>query len=876
MKKILISALAYDGGKSGIANYIENVVKALSVNLDIELIVNKDEEKYFKDISKNITFRVVPPYLKKPLFSALWHLFILPFKIKKDDYQWMLLPAGNRRLMSFYPLKTFVTMHDLSQFHVEKKYDMLRMFYIKYFIPFFLKKADKIFTVSQNTANDITKYYGIPNKELIVNYNGVNTENFSFTNTLDKKTMPSSQPYILYVARIEHPGKNHLNLIKAYEMLPELYKQHYDLYLIGSDWNGAEVVHQYAEASADVKRIKFLGFINNDDLIMYYRNATLFAFPSFYEGFGIPIVEAMASNVAVVVSNTSSLPEVGGDAALYFNPNSPRDIAKTMFKVLADPCYQEEMRKLGLKQVKKFNWNKHAEIIQTTANTAIIFQNWRNNMQVLKVKTHTNNVIKKMFPIAKEVYLRRINIMGVNFLNTTMVDAIERIKFKIKNKEKSNIYYINADTLNKCYSNTSLRTMFNKASYVFPDGSGVKMACKIMRRPLRENLNGTDMLPHICTMAQEEGYKIFLYGAKEGIAKQMKESLLVKYPSLKIVGIANGYDLHTNEIINMVNYSSADILLVAKGAPIQEEWIDANSSRISAPIIIGVGGLFDFYSGNIPRAPLWMRKLGVEWTYRLLQEPKRMFKRYVIGNPLFLIRMRLWNAKLKKEHLKGYSKDNLLDKMKSTLANFSRLNHSSYHVSKRILDIFASAIGLIILSPLLLLVSILIKLESKGSIFFHQVRVGCDGKLFNMYKFRSMVQNAEQIKDQLSSENESNDGVIFKMKNDPRITKMGKFIRKWSIDELPQLINVLKGDMSLVGPRPPVPSEVKEYVSDDLKRLHTIPGITCYWQIAGRSEIPFKQQVDLDKKYISTCSLWTDIKILFATVPAVLAHKGAY
>ena len=199
-----------------------------------------------------------------------------------------------------------------------------------------------------------------------------------------------------------------------------------------------------------------------------------------------------------------------------------------------------------------------------------------------------------------------------------------------------------------------------------------------------------------------------------------------------------------------------------------------------------------------------------------------------------------------------------------------------YKYIKRILDIFASAIGLIILSPLLLLVSILIKLESKGSIFFHQVRVGCDGKLFNMYKFRSMVQNAEQIKDQLSSENESNDGVIFKMKNDPRITKMGKFIRKWSIDELPQLINVLKGDMSLVGPRPPVPSEVKEYVSDDLKRLHTIPGITCYWQIAGRSEIPFKQQVDLDKKYISTCSLWTDIKILFATVPAVLAHKGAY
>ena len=114
------------------------------------------------------------------------------------------------------------------------------------------------------------------------------------------------------------------------------------------------------------------------------------------------------------------------------------------------------------------------------------------------------------------------------------------------------------------------------------------------------------------------------------------------------------------------------------------------------------------------------------------------------------------------------------------------------------------------------------------------------------------------------------------MKDDPRITKIGKVLRKWSIDELPQLFNVLRGDMSLVGPRPPVPSEVNEYASDDLKRLHVVPGITCYWQISGRSEIPFKQQVDLDKKYISTCSLWADIKILFGTIPAVLARKGAY
>jgi len=370
MKKILISALAYDGGKSGIANYIENVVTALSKNMHIDLIVNEDEAELFKGISNNITFKIVPRYLKKPIMNVLWHLLILPFKINKNEYEWMLLPAGNRRLMSFYPVKTLVTMHDLSQFNVGKKYDIFRMFYIKHIIPFFLKRADKIFTVSENTANDMVLHYGMNKDELVVNHNGVNTESFSPAPGSDAKTSKTDKPYILYVARIEHPGKNHLNLIKAYEKLPERYKQKYDLCLVGSDWNGAEVVHKYASISKDHKRIKFLGYVHNDELPHYYRNATLFVFPSLYEGFGIPVVEAMASGTPVATSSTSSLPEVGGDAAVYFNPRSPENISEAMHKILKDPSCRKKMCELGHEQAKKFNWDKHAEIIQKNADSA--------------------------------------------------------------------------------------------------------------------------------------------------------------------------------------------------------------------------------------------------------------------------------------------------------------------------------------------------------------------------------------------------------------------------------------------------------------------------------------------------------------------------
>lgn len=370
MQKVLISALAYDGGKSGIANYIENVVMALSKDMYIDLIINEDEVEFFKGISDNITFKVVPLYLKKPILNVLWHLLILPFKINKDEYEWMLLPAGNRRLMSFYPIKTLVTMHDLSQFNVEKKYDVFRMFYIKHIIPFFLKRADKIFTVSENTAKDMALHYGMDKDELVVNYNGVNIENFLPTLESDEKNLKTDKPYILYVARIEHPGKNHLNLIKAYEKLPERYKQKYDLCLVGSDWNGSEVVHEYARTSPDRKCIKFLGYVHNNELPHYYRNASLFVFPSFYEGFGIPVVEAMASGTPVATSSTSSLPEVGGDAAVYFDPRSPENISEVMYKILKDPAYRKKMCELGYEQVKKFDWNKHAEIIQKNASSA--------------------------------------------------------------------------------------------------------------------------------------------------------------------------------------------------------------------------------------------------------------------------------------------------------------------------------------------------------------------------------------------------------------------------------------------------------------------------------------------------------------------------
>lgn len=201
---------------------------------------------------------------------------------------------------------------------------------------------------------------------------------------------------------------------------------------------------------------------------------------------------------------------------------------------------------------------------------------------------------------------------------------------------------------------------------------------------------------------------------------------------------------------------------------------------------------------------------------------------------------------------------------------------SMYSVLKRTIDIFGSIAGLIVLSPLLAFIAVLIKLEDpKGSVFFYQTRIGKNEKPFRMFKLRSMLTGAEDKLKDLLDKNEIS-GAMFKMKDDPRVTKVGKFIRKTSIDELPQLLNVLRGEMSLVGPRPPLAREVDEYTEHDKKRLSVTPGCTGLWQVSGRNNLCFKQMVELDIAYIEKRCIWFDIKIMFRTVRAVVGSKDAF
>jgi lipopolysaccharide/colanic/teichoic acid biosynthesis glycosyltransferase len=206
-----------------------------------------------------------------------------------------------------------------------------------------------------------------------------------------------------------------------------------------------------------------------------------------------------------------------------------------------------------------------------------------------------------------------------------------------------------------------------------------------------------------------------------------------------------------------------------------------------------------------------------------------------------------------------------------------RIGRGLGRASKRLVDIVVASTVLLAISPLLLIVAALIKLTDGGPVLFWQMRVGKWGKPFAFPKFRSMVVNAEALQKQLLAANDHGDsGITFKMKRDPRITLIGRFIRKFSIDEMPQLWCVLKGEMSLVGPRPALVTEVNRYSLSDRRRLDATPGLTCTWQVSGRSEIPFPEQLRLDVEYIDEQSLRNDFKLLLKTIPAVITGRGAY
>lgn len=442
--------------------------------------------------------------------------------------------------------------------------------------------------------------------------------------------------------------------------------------------------------------------------------------------------------------------------------------------------------------------------------------------------------------------ISHLRLLGLDIVSARSAAVIEAL---LTPGRRSRVAFLNAHCANVAARDRDYADALATADMVLPDGIGVELAARMTGTRLAENLNGTDFTPALLRAAAARGMSVFLLGARPGVAEAAADRLCLDIPGLRVVGTRDGYDgmRHEGAAIRAINAARPDIVLVAAGVPVQDLWLARNAHRIDARITLGVGALFDFLAGRVRRAPAAVRRLRAEWAWRLAMEPRRMARRYLVGNATFMVRA-----------------------ARNALGQTDR-----GAMAARGLDIALAGAAILCLAPFALLVAAAIRLDSPGPVFFRQTRVGRDGAHFPMLKFRSMHVDAEARRAALLALSDR-DGVCFKSRHDPRVTRVGRLLRRFSIDEMPQIWNVLRGEMSIVGPRPALPSEVAAYPARALGRLAVKPGLTGVWQVSGRAEIGFDKMIDMDLAYVRSRSVLLDVAIMAMTFRAIIGGRGAY
>ena len=366
--KIGISGFAADGGKSGISQYMINVLQRLprlDSNVRCVIFVPAAERALFEPAACGSEIVSVPDWMAHPVASILWHLCLYPLMLRRHHCDCAFLPAGNRRLGLWYGVPSVSTIHDLSQLHIDGKYDPLRMFYIRRVLPLMMQRLTRLVSVSNSTRRDLVDHAGIHPQHIRVAYNGADLSGFASTVRSEaRETIASAMgidsAFILYTARLEHPGKNHVRLLEALALLKQHGLLAHKLVLAGSRWNGAEVIEDRIVQLGLSDDVIITGFVDAQLLPPLYAAADVFVFPSLFEGFGIPLLEAMAAGTAVCAANVSSIPEVVGDAALLFDPREPDDIARQLGRLLQDSKLRQQLVARGRQRARQFSWDDAA------------------------------------------------------------------------------------------------------------------------------------------------------------------------------------------------------------------------------------------------------------------------------------------------------------------------------------------------------------------------------------------------------------------------------------------------------------------------------------------------------------------------------------
>ena len=486
----------------------------------------------------------------------------------------------------------------------------------------------------------------------------------------------------------------------------------------------------------------------------------------------------------------------------------------------------------------------------------------------------------KHIPRDEQVALSKLQQAGISFSDLTRDAFINWVSLALLTPGNQTLIFADSLALNHCQSDPLAMETLKRAELVIPRGRSLKVQLQGLGRQLKGEPHVSRLYDELLVEIEHRQLHICFLSASDKEARTIETLLLARYPKLDFsIEIMGGqYRFSTSELAAKLNSADTRIVLSLLPSPQQERLLSRLNLHLKHQLLVGLGsGFTDALSqmqslnpGILGTLRGWVRSRRHSIVLRPHHWPS------YIARSLFQGREKEQESQINSSLVSSGWRTRQLRTGIAVKAMSFRGKRKLGMIFKRLIDLFGVGAGLLLLSPLLLLVALTIKLTSKGPIFYSQIRVGRFGKRFRMWKFRSMYTDADRRKAELEAQNEMQGGVLFKMKKDPRITPIGRIIRRLSIDELPQLFNVMTGEMSLVGPRPALPQEVEAYPVLARARLEVKPGLTGLWQISGRSDLPFDKQVLLDTAYVHTQSTTNDIKLIAKTIPAVISGKGAY
>ncbi|MCR5414167.1 MAG: WecB/TagA/CpsF family glycosyltransferase [Kiritimatiellae bacterium] len=600
--KILVSCIPYDGGKSGISTYVRETVRALrDAGHELTLIVEPDGAAE-RDLAGCGSFFRAPGWTRRAPLSMLWHLLFLPRIVKRrfGGFGGFFICAANRRVCSSHPLPTVATVHDLANFRIKGKYSRSRMFYLAHVLPHFARKAHHLVAVSGATRDDMVRFWRVKPEDATVLYNGL-------------PSIPAGGAgkgkNLLYISRIEHPGKNHVRLIEAYGKLPRDLAERHPLVLAGADWRDAGAVRAAAAASPHADLIRFTGFVPEGEMERLWSEAGFYVFPSLFEGFGLTLAEAMARGVPSAASRNGSLGEIAGDAAVTFDPYVVDSIADALSRLFSEtPAERAARISRGRERAKMFSWSAHARGV-----AGLLAR--RDPVKLFGIPVsplREGEAVGRIVSLAAERLAKGARPAFVATLNVDFV--------------------ANAVGARPFGGNGELWGYLRNADLVTADGMPIVLLSRLLGKPLPERVTGADMVPEICRACAAKGLSVYVLGGDAGAVKEAFANLAV--PGLDVAGIdspAVRLDAEDPGVVRRINAAGPGVLFVALGNPKQELWMGRHAGELRAGAMIGVGGTFNFIAGRVKRAPAWMRRSGLEWIYRMIQEPGRLWRRYAFG-----------------------------------------------------------------------------------------------------------------------------------------------------------------------------------------------------------------------------------------------------